>query len=302
MSRADVTELQRRLTAAGYPCDADGVLGPKTRAAAGAWHAADRAARRGMGVGAAGADAGDILEALRRAAKTEPEVPAVPAYVTGLDVSGHNADVDDAGDDDADMAKIKAAGHSFVVIKASQGEHYRYKSMPRLRDAAERVGLSVAFYHYATPSAEPGDAEREAANFVRAVGGVQSPCILAAKCWLDNEDPKTVFARDPAALEAWSARFSTACDDAFGLLTGFYTGPWYWEHPKRWLGRTTAFVHRPLWLASYPRNVPTPDAVPPALGGWKPAIWQYSRKATVPGLRGGFDVNRSYTPAGPGRA
>ena len=238
-------------------------------------------------------------------AATAPSVPVVPAYTTGLDFSGWNGDIVDPGDDDEDMRKVAAAGHRFVVLKASEGETYRLKSMSRLRQAARAAGLGVGLYHYATPSASADDPELEAKNFHAAAVTATARSFVdgharADSLWLDIEDPKTALVGP--SLVVWCQRFLLRADDLFGCRVGVYSGKWYWDG---WIvGRKApanvrraalaAFEGRALWLAAYPKKVPAPDAVWPTLDGWKPAMWQYSATATVPGLKGKFDVNRRY--------
>lgn len=279
----DVKVLQKALIRLGFdPGPVDGVVGTRTRAAVFVWRIAN-----GMPA------AGDEIERI----VAEAAALDRPTYVTGIDISGNNADTTDEGDDDEDMAKVKAAGHSFVIVKSSEGARYRYKAMARLRAAATTAGLDVGHYHFALPHKNPTDPFAEARNWHEHAGGLgwdYLPMFDIEDHRYDTFVAGSATKRDPRkqkALESWCLRLLDQADNLFGEECGVYTGSWYWQG---WLGSTKAFAGRKLWLAAYPAKEPKPDAVPPKLGAWKPTIWQYTATGTVPGLEGRFDVNRLY--------
>src|SRR5215211_3967400 len=197
---------------------------------------------------------------------------AAPA-VEGIDVSHHQADRGAI-----DWAQVRAAGQSFVFIKATEGHTYTDPKF-RANDAGARAaGLFRAAYHFARPDATGGDAVREAAHFV-GVGGAhgevgQLPPVL------DLEDDGGL---SDSALVTWTRQFLTEVERLTGRVPIIYTGPAFWEAET---GNSTAFTRYPLWIAHYTSGSPR---VP---GGWgRYTFWQNTSSFRVPGVTGTVDHN-----------
>ena len=234
---------------------ADGCLGPKTLAK--------------MATTPFAAEHSFILPIIQAPLLTPP---------TGIDVSGWN--------DPGDFSKIKAAGHSFVFIKVSEGNSYFFNKYASWKAQAQAQGLLVGPYHFAQPTLDPGDAKKEAAWFYDKAGP-----------WCKGELPPVLdFELNKATLPApkliqWGLDFLVEAERLFGVRPIFYTYLAFWKGSLR---KTSAFEGYPLWVAQYPHVLPTATTAAPSLGSWLPSFWQYGCKHVVPGLPGHFDINRCY--------
>ena len=62
-----------------------------------------------------------------------------------------------------------------------------------------------------------------------------------------------------------------------------YTGEWFWDPQAGGSAKCASF---PLWVSGY-------SASPPLPKGWKAwTFWQYTDKASVPGISGGCDYSK----------
>jgi GH25 family lysozyme M1 (1,4-beta-N-acetylmuramidase) len=198
--------------------------------------------------------------------------------VTGPDASGWNADLVDKGDDREDMKKIREAGHSFIILKATEGTSCVNKSYRRLRDAAREEGLVVGSYHFAKPKNDP---VKEAKHYF-SEAGPWSPGQLPPV--LDIED--RMSPKKGHDLLVWASEFLNEAVVLFGSPIIIYTDRGYWaSYLKREEHMGT------LWLAAPQIKAPTPGKWCKSLGPWVPDIWQYTWKGKVPGLKGNFDMN-----------
>ena len=148
------------------------------------------------------------------------------------DLSGHNTDVD--------LAAYARAGHRTIVLKATEGDHFRSDSFIARWRRAGQLGLQRRAYHFARPSANTPEAEaRYFLAFVRKHG-----LRAADRLVLDWEDPGYHAGR--AKGQAWIDRFAKACGPQLDWLYSY--GPYLQASALR-LGRLrywhAAYIARP---------------------------------------------------------
>lgn len=183
----------------------------------------------------------------------------------GIDISHHNGTVD--------FEKVKAAGVTFVYIKATEGVTYRDPMYQPNALNSMKAGLPVGFYHFARPGIN--DPKDEAKNFVEAISVFKYTLLPV----LDLEvNPKGLSGDE---LYAWANTFISEVKTKTGHDVMLYTYLNYLnEYPA-----LQKLNNIPLWIAVYRNEAPT-------VSGWKNwTVWQYSDKETIPGVEGGVDAD-----------
>lgn len=201
--------------------------------------------------------------------------PDKPVFAKGVDVSGNNGPVD--------YHALKAAGNTFVYIKAGEGD------WPPTKDpwhagfldavkAARAVGLEVGAYHYLKPKVGRTGGQEAALFIARLKAAGIGPHDLRPA--LDSEETTL----SPTDTGKYVQAFADAISFNFGVKPLIYTYP---SFPDKW---PAALAHYPLWLADYdgPLDVPAP---------WKGeadvVLHQYSAKGKVPGVAKLIDLDRT---------
>ena len=194
--------------------------------------------------------------------------PAVRATRNGIDVSSNQP---------SDVTKRVAA--DFVIVKATEGTGYVNENLAAQVAAARARGAVVGLYHFATAQAS---SDEEAAAFLRAAKPYLDAGAVAFLDW------------EPAGLTsytAWAEDWLRRVDQATGRTT-----PVYMNLGVSRLASWSAFVKRhPLWLAYYGKEDHFDGYAtsfdPPAVPGWRLALWQYSEHGRLPGYAGYLDLN-----------
>ena len=156
-----------------------------------------------------------------------------------------------------------------VIIKATEGESMRDGDFASSWEAAGRSGIPRGAYHFFRSSKDP---LKQAQNFIAAVtlahadlppvldietlhrGCTREQLNAAALTWLQTVEKH--YGRTPVVYTS----DSFARDNLDESITGHY----------------------PLWIARY-------NSEPPRTPGW--ALWQFSDKAVVYGIRGYVDLS-----------
>lgn len=187
----------------------------------------------------------------------------------GIDVSHHNGAVD--------WQRAARDGISFALLRVSYGrsgvdtrfrEHYR---------GARAAGLAVGAYHYSY-ALTPQQAAQEAVHCLRQLQGYP----LDLPLFLDMEDAdgykqRSGFVFDRPHLNAICAAFWEQTDRA-GQRCGLYAN-------RDWLTRLLDVpANRPVWLAQWAKQ-------PTYSGPF--AVWQYTDRGQVDGVRGVVDRDRA---------
>ena len=178
-----------------------------------------------------------------------------------------------------DFAKVKAAGNSFVIIKATEGSTDTSPYYAGDAAAARANGLAVGAYHYARPALPMSTAAEQAQRFAATMGNMQMPATLPPIL-----DLETTGGLSPGELVTWAQIFTETLRAASGRTPVVYTYVSFWNTQ---MAGSRAFSRSPLWLAFY-----RPYA-PPVVGGWPSwSLWQHTASARVPGIVGNVDMNR----------
>lgn len=186
--------------------------------------------------------------------------------ITGPDVASYQGDVD--------WKKVKAAGHDFAFIKATEGTGYTNPTFRREWPEMKAAGLIRGAYHFGRPKT---DARAQARYFLHVISGWDEgdlPPVL---------DIETSDGLPASRVRAWVAEFVDEVRKHTGVSPIIYTGGPFWRAS---VGSTSSFGC-PLWLAAYVR-----DPKPYVPGAWKAySFWQYTSSARVPGIGGACDMS-----------
>jgi lysozyme len=124
------------------------------------------------------------------------------------------------GDAPIDLAKYKAAGHSLIILKASEGATFQDHTFVKRFGEAGKLGLTRFVYHFARPG-NGNKPEAEAKNLVDAIkkaGKLKADDRIV----LDWEDPK--FSKNG---DAWVAAFIKEVARLGHTVRVLYSGGWY---------------------------------------------------------------------------
>ncbi len=200
--------------------------------------------------------------------------------VQGIDISTSQGTIQ--------WPQVPHAGLAFAYVKASEGlqndrNHaarvaYFRANWPRVRNA----GLLRGAYHFFRANE---NAELQADIFIQAVGPLDDNDLPPM---LDVETPDGVDrATRTIGVQAWL----TKVEDEMGVTPLLYTSAGFWNAHM-----DDSFGDYPLWLAAYGADLPTAPATPTrALAlpvGWTDyALWQYSQKGRVSGIKTSVDLD-----------
>lgn len=185
-----------------------------------------------------------------------------------LDVSNNNAEFD--------AVKVKEAGYTGVIFKASEGATVTDTTFEARYKAAKKAGLERGAYCFARPATST--ALEEAKHFceiVGAAGGFDEWKELGGRI------PAFIDFEDATGLNETTAReYVLTWLEEVARLTGYKGGLYcntnfldtYHLNVVQEEGYT-------LWVAQYSANDPNV----------REALWQHTDAAKVPGLTGDFD-------------
>jgi len=205
---------------------------------------------------------------------------AATSTITGVDVSRW----DHPNGVAIDWPKVKAAGRSFAIVKATEGTTYTNPYFATDLKQARAAGLVVGSYHFARPKLPISSAADQAKFYVstyRTAGSFRSTNTLPPV--LDLEQTGGLSRAD---LIAWTQTFLSTIRTLSGRTPILYS---YDSFIRSTMGNTTAFKNYPLWYARYTSVTPSVGMLP---GGWQQwTMWQFTSTQTTPGIVGAGDVN-----------
>ncbi|HEY2888528.1 MAG TPA: glycoside hydrolase family 25 protein [Candidatus Limnocylindrales bacterium] len=196
-------------------------------------------------------------------------------YSEGIDVSSWQGSID--------FAKVKAAGKSFVVAKATEGSTWTDSTYARNKASAMANGLKFTGYHFARPGTNAGDAASEADHFA-AVLGLKRGMLIPA---LDLEVSGGLSV---SALQTWVKTFLTRVYLRTGVRAMIYSNASFWSTN---MGNTSWFAangYPVLWIAHWGTSSPSVPGSDWASKSWH--VWQYSDCGKVSGISGCVDLDR----------
>lgn len=202
--------------------------------------------------------------------------------IKGIDISVHQPVID--------WAELKKKGYEFVYIKHSQGVDFIDKMFPVHFSNAKNAGLKVGLYHFASlnDANEVLDAQKEADFFISQTKHIDADLLPV----VDVETNEVTL--KPEEVEKWIETYY----DALGQKCILYSGSWFLNAN---LPATHKLGKMPLWLSSYPVDK-TVDIIkddqfqklrlPKLPVGWNDwAMWQWTGKGTLSGIKGIVDLN-----------
>ncbi|HEY6533662.1 MAG TPA: glycoside hydrolase family 25 protein [Acidimicrobiales bacterium] len=209
---------------------------------------------------------------------------AVPAgaLMTGVDV----ASFQHPGGAPIDWNAVRAAGHSFAFVKATEGTSYTNPWFAEDWRGAGQAGLFRGAYHFARPALPLSTAVDQARYFVSRTGsmtgGGDLPGVL---------DLEATGGLGQADLAAWTRAWLGEVQRLTGKAPIIYTGYYFWRDS---VGNPTDIGSRyRLWLPSYPSDPNSTSFRPLVPAGWPSwTFWQYTSTGTVPGIDHATDLNR----------
>lgn len=199
---------------------------------------------------------------------------SAPAHAepTGPDVSSWQH----GGGRPIDWFAVRAAGHRFAMVKATEGLDYINPYF--LQDSLQMrlAGMARGTYHYARPELPP---EPQAALYATIVLGQNGPLDLPPV--LDIEHSGGLA---PGALIDWTHRYLNTVQTLTGRVPIVYTYPRFWQTA---MADSDQFHGYPLWIADY-RDRAEPE-VPGRWPAW--TFWQQTDSGSIPGIHGNTDIN-----------
>jgi lysozyme len=185
--------------------------------------------------------------------------PAILATVPGIDVSGHQGNVD--------WATYWGQGKRFAYVKATESTGYTNPYFAQQYNGSYNVGMIRGAYHFALPDRSTGSAQ---ANYFLANGGGWSSDGKTLPGALDMEyNPygSTCYGLSAASMTTWIRSFSDTYHSRTGVYPVIYTSTSWWN---QCVGSSFSGTN-PLWVARY---ASAPGALPYNWGVY--TFWQYS--------------------------
>jgi GH25 family lysozyme M1 (1,4-beta-N-acetylmuramidase) len=179
--------------------------------------------------------------------------------VLGIDVSGHQGNVDWAG--------YWNQGKRFVWVKATENVNFTNSFFGQQYNGSYNQGFIRGAYHFATPNTSSGAAQ---ANYFSAHGGGWSGDGKTLPGALDMEyNPygATCYGLSPTAMTNWILDFSNTYKARWSKFPAIYTSTSWWSQCVNGDFSST----NPLWVARYASSVGT---LPCCWGFY--TVWQYS--------------------------
>ena len=187
-----------------------------------------------------------------------------PALRHGIDVSWHSGTVD--------WTAVATAGHTFAVIKATEGLDLRDPAFAGHWKASAEAGLVRGAYHFFVTEDDPA---AQAALFLSQVAlqpGDLAPIVDIEV--LGHGSAANVADRLRRWLELVGAHY--------GVKPIIYTSKRFWDAHVG-----VPFADYPLWVAEYEVEAP---ALPLGWNRWH--MWQWQGNATIPGVEKGADLSK----------
>jgi lysozyme len=208
------------------------------------------------------------------AAPAEQAPPPVdPAEIAsrlahGIDLSHHDGTVD--------WEDVAAAGHTFAIVKASEGVDAPDPAFPGHWPAMKAAGLIRGAYHFYVTEDDPAEQAKLFVDTVDLEPGDLAPAV----------DVEVIGHDTQPGLADRLKTFLSILEQHYGVKPIIYTGPNFWD-----ANLDASFGDHPLWVAEYGVSEPRLPA------GWQEwHLWQYDDDVTVPGVEKAVDashVNRS---------
>ncbi|CCH35467.1 lysozyme [Actinosynnema sp. NPDC047251] len=185
--------------------------------------------------------------------------PSAQAVVYGIDVSGHQGNVD--------WAHWWGQGKRFAYVKATESTTYRNPYFAQQYNGSYNVGMIRGAYHFALPDKSSGATQAD--YFVNNGGGWSrdGKTLPGALDMEYNPYGATCYGLSKASMVAWIRSFSDRYQARTGRWPVIYTSTSWWNQCASGDFSST----NPLWVARYSSSVGTL----PYNWGYH-TFWQYS--------------------------
>lgn len=176
----------------------------------------------------------------------------------------------------SDWAALKTATGG-LYMKATEGGTYVDPMLDSYTKAALSAGLPVGFFHYFWPTADTAGAVSQATHFYRAIQSYAYTFYPA----VDVEETNNLTA---AQISAATLAFCQTFEKLSGHSLLVYCSR---NFADKYL-TDTALTKYGLWVADYTGREPAKAGV------WKSyAMWQYTNRASLPGVPNPMDANHA---------
>lgn len=191
---------------------------------------------------------------------------------------------------------VLATKLDFLYLRASGSARGSFRIDQRFIEyakASRARGIPVGAYHFAVPSYDLTDADRQCDDFIitlqRGFGDNDYGDLFPV---VDVEVPvdKSISTK---TLINWIDRFRKRFEKKTRRRIMLYTGLFFIEIYDNFYvqGKGYPLKNMILWMAMYTK-VPTNPIVPPNIGGWtRWRIWQYSESQVLEGVGNPVDAN-----------
>jgi lysozyme len=183
--------------------------------------------------------------------------------IKGIDISKYQGTVD--------FQKVKAAGISYIFIRATEGNTYQDPNFESNFSSSRAAGLATGVYHFYETNDEPLSQLKNFKSIVTLRPGDLPPVIDIEK--LHNQDKSNLVGNIKV--------FLNGLEFHYGVKPILYSGH---NFSNEYL---TQFGDYPLWLAEYEvdkLNLPV---------GWSNwTFWQWSQSTDISGIEGKVDADR----------
>jgi GH25 family lysozyme M1 (1,4-beta-N-acetylmuramidase) len=210
-----------------------------------------------------------------------------PKSLFGIDINEYSQNV---------QFNVLATTIDFLYLRASGSATGNFRADRRFVEYAEASrshGIPVGAYHYALPSYDLTDADRQCDGFIdtlqQGFGNKDYGDLFPV---IDVEAPldKSISTK---TLINWIDRFRKRFEQKTRRRLMIYTGTNFIELYDNFYipGRGYPLKNMPLWIAMYTK-IPINPKFPPNVGGWtRWRIWQYAEDQVVPGVGNPLDAN-----------
>lgn len=187
-----------------------------------------------------------------------------------IDVSKHNGTID--------WGAVKRSGKvEGAIIRCGYGSDLKNQDDLRFKEymegcIANGIPVGVYLYSYATNLSQ---VDSEVRHTLRLIDPYKDKLVYPV--YFDTEEKGTQSFSAQAAR-----RYCAAIEDA-GYKVGIYASLSWW---RNYLKGVDAW---PKWVAAWTGTKPSIDGM---------AMWQYTDKGSVPGIRGSVDLSYSYSTGG----
>ncbi len=203
-------------------------------------------------------------------AAATPAPPDTSLYISGIDVSHHNGDID--------FGRVRDAGYEFVFLKTTQDNDFIDPMFVTNLARARAAGLAAGGYHFFDYTL---DGDVQADHFIdrlEVAGGLDDalPPVVDVECW--SPIGLSIHAVSTARLRDLVERIY----ERTGRMPIVYTSVFMW---KEVVGNAEGFEDLPLWAACW--DCESPPSIAPGWEDW--TFWQTGIDR-IPGV-GSLDGN-----------